>query len=115
MGATKAPMRLRVVRPFTRLDMIILTIRAFALCLAVIVFVAPVVRAQLQETQRIVAVDSQRIGELERGQAVLITQNASLNERVSHIEGIGVGLGALTIIQMFLQVMGHVQIQRKGK
>jgi hypothetical protein len=73
----------------------------------------PVCFLNAQESAQI-AVNAEKIRALETSNAELIQQNVGLQKRVSRIEGIGIGLGALTCVQLFLQLGRHVTLRRKG-
>lgn len=73
----------------------------------------PVCFLHAQESAQI-AVNAEKIRALETSNADLIQQNVGLQERVSRIEGIGIGLGALTCVQLVLQLGAHVSVRRKG-
>lgn len=105
-------MTARLTRPFTAFEAVMLCIRCVILTTLLIAAV-PVILAHGQDAQS--AVNSEKIKQLETSNAALIAQNSSLQERVSRIEGVGIGLGALTSVQLFLQLGAHITLSRKRK
>lgn len=98
-------------RPFTAVDTAILVLRLLTLAVLLFMFI-PVGFLNAQESAQ-VAVNAAKIKVLETSSADLTQQNESLQDRVSRIEGIGIGLGALTCVQLVLQLGAHVSVQRK--
>jgi hypothetical protein len=101
-------------RPFTSLDIVLLVIRSLILVVALAAY--PALRAAAQSAvESKVAVDAQRITDLEKTNAVLVAENSQLQQRVSRIEGVGIGLGSLTGLQIFFSLMSHVSVSRKKR
>lgn len=101
-----------VKRPFSALDSVMLAFRVVTLTILLCVFV-PVVMMRAQDAQT--AVNTEKIKALEMTNAALVKTNSDLQERVSRIEGVGIGLGALTAVQLFLQLGSHMGVRRKEK
>jgi hypothetical protein len=99
-------------RPFRAVETAILALRLLTLSMLLFAFI-PVYFLHAQEPAQ-VAVNAEKIKALETSNTDLIQQNESLQGRVSRIEGIGIGLGALTCVQLFLQLGAHVAVRRKN-
>lgn len=98
--------------PLTVFDAVILVLRLVILAMLLLAF-APVVFLRAEDAQT--AVNTEKIKTLESTNAALVQQNSNLEQRVSRIEGVGIGLGALTSVQLFLQLGAHFSIRRKGR
>jgi hypothetical protein len=90
-------------------------IRVLMLVLCAATFIVPVLAQSSGNISTEVAVNGQRILELEKASVLVMAQHTALTERVSRIEGIGIGLGMLTAVQLFLQITNTITLKRKER